>query len=357
MVQQDHDDAGYGRDPIDYVGGLGGQDDPFLSHQGNVARGVGGGEAFPLLQQPPGDHCDLDYNALQQNRDFEDMDQIQQPNKEPKHRRQGNAEIVIVLMLLPWLLFTLVVCLFACSLEEFGLLVWVLVGICALLSCLFIAIGVVGQKPRMLSLGLLCIAAVAIGVAIGTFVVEEYMEELWHLESGATYTNLDPAASALSHIDGAVFEFEAGSFVDGFRTVGRMQEGDVYCVAPISGPAYTSNIQYWATGINCCGERRGFTCGDADARPESGDLPDVRSAVALGRDAKEFAAAAKMASAVYGMQAVDHAVFVRWVRSPRDYRDGLWTNATTLIFTASGLHLVASALAALLVSKALAKAR
>lgn len=341
MQQGDPHSQGPGYDGTDHAGFDGGpaapENDPFLRHEG-------GRENVPL-----GDLTDEGYGTQSNGLEMEQMAYAK--NGKQKKRR---PELVVVLMMLPWLLFTLVECLFAFALVEFGALVWTLVALCALLSGLFVAIGVLGRKPQQLSLGLLCIAAIAVGAAVGMLVVDEYMEEFNRLDKGATYTNLDPANAALSHADAATLEFEAGSFIDGFRTVGRMQEGEVYCVAPVSGPSYTPEVQYWATGTNCCGERRDFSCGDADARPASGDLPDVRSAIVLdSEDAKDFKEAARMASSLYGLQATDGAVFVRWVKNPREFREGLWTNATTVVLMASALHLISSVLAALLVNRAL----
>merc|ERR1719188_947092 len=113
---------------------------------------------------------------------------------------------------------------------------------------------------------------------------------------------VSPLAPSASYADASVIEFESGAFVDAQHSLGYMRLGEVYCVAPIVGPATSwesATPQYWAVGRNCCGQRGSFDCGDLSET-------SARSGVVIspeGSAASNYETAVRMAVSTYALKA------------------------------------------------------
>lgn len=241
---------------------------------------------------------------------------------------------LIVVTLLPWLIFTLTVSLFAFAIQDFAPLVWALVVAGALLALLFIALGSASGRSVEVALGLLIFASVAVAVGIGLFIQYQYMSEYWRLVNGATYRQVSALDPSGTHGDATVLEFEPGTFVDTSRAVGYTKAGSLLCAAPISSPGTTTTPQHWAVGIDCCGLRGSFTCDDVgNTKARSGILVDDSDGA--------FARAVRMAESVNEIQpGLNPPLLVKWTVRPDDLLAALWSSAMALLAAASVLQLL-----------------
>lgn len=257
----------------------------------------------------------------------------------------NNALRDVAFVLVPWLLFSMVLSIYVYTYSAMPALV---VAIMVLAVLLTIGLSVVcilrtpsgAGRAAIVALGSLCLVAITFAGAVGMVVDEEYMQEYWLLESGASYTNLDPSSDASTHQDAALIGFAAGTFVDTWRTFGDMRGGEVYCVAPITGPTYSRTVQYWAAGVGCCGPRRDFACGPIRD-------PEVRSGAVIA-DAAEFAGAARQAVAAYDLNQVENPMFIRITSTPLDRQAGLIAGATRMMMVFMCTYLVISVFVVLL---------
>jgi len=247
---------------------------------------------------------------------------------------------LVVTVLLPWLVFTLIVCLFAFAYQEFAPLVWALVVASLLLALLFVTMGVTVGRGVQLALGSLILTSVGVAVPVGLFIETGFMLDFWRLDNGASYQHMNPFDPGSSHSDATLFDFLPGSSVDVQRSLGYMKRGVVYCVAPIRGPKGQNDApQIWATGKDCCAQLGQFTCGDVDD-------PSASSGVSVPDDAGYFGTAVRMASSTYDFKSSPgHPIFVRWTASASSYKENLWSSAAMLVVASSTVHFAVSACA------------
>jgi len=259
------------------------------------------------------------------------------------------------MMFLPWMVFTLVECLFTFTYEDFPGIVWALVITCGLLSLLFIVLGRAGRRHSQLALGFLCFSAVVLAVAVGQVTYDTYMREYFRLDSGATYEGVSPAEPSSQHADASVITFEEGSFVDAQRSLGYMRNGVSYCVAPIATQSFSASPQYWAVGEDCCETRGEFWCDDARHPTAHGGI--VVPGAAGAEPGPYFATAVRMAHEVYSLDAAAESaatpLFLVWSNDAAHHKDDLWISAVTFMLVGSLLHLAASILSAQLLTRAL----
>lgn len=234
---------------------------------------------------------------------------------------------VIVTVLLPWLLFSLIVCLFTFAYEDFAPLVWALVMASLLLSALFVAMGTTMKKPMQVVLGLLIVISVSMAIPVGLYIESGYMLDFWRIDNGASYRQVSTADASSAHADATLLEFTPGTRVDTDKSIGYMKRGTVYCVAPVVN-AKASNAtgpQYWATGTDCCAQSGGFACGDVKD-------PAALSGVVVRDDKDNLASAVRMAISTHGLeQPTGRTVFVEWRGSGLHYKEGLWSTASLLV--------------------------
>jgi hypothetical protein len=104
-------------------------------------------------------------------------------------------------------------------------------------------------------------------------------------------------------------EFQNGTKLDLTKSM-FFKNFDKYCVAPITiGGEKLQSYDFWAIGLNCCGEE-GFRCGDfKNANAHSG-LRLLRA------DQRSFyTLAVQQAEAAYNIKA-DYPLFFYWLRDP-----------------------------------------
>lgn len=258
------------------------------------------------------------------------------------------AEMVLM-VLLPWMVFTGLLCCFGFTYNDYPVVSWVCAGVCALLSLLAMASGTVQgrQGTVRLAVGFLCFASVSVAATVGLFVNCEIMSEQWRIVNGPYYENVDPISKASGHADAAVINFLPNTFVDASRTIGYRQDGAIYCVAPVSVPTSPeATIQYWAVGEDCCEQRTNFLCDDA--RKTS-----VRSAIVACESCnkEQYRKAISEAMHAYPETKSDPgALLLKWTEDPALVAEELYKTGTAVILIASVVQFFASFAAALLLT-------
>lgn len=276
---------------------------------------------------------------------IQDMGDAKMYGGEPGPMRKGGnmrgnaAAGLAVLATLPWLMFSLIVCLFAFLYDEFAPVVWALVMCCVGLALLLSGLYMVSRRLAHLALGFLCLSACVIGLLLGVLVHESYMGEHSRLQRGARYSNVQPAELATSHADAVFLSFSIGSAIDTTRAVGFKQSDDVYCAAPIlDGTEADSNVQYWAVGVNCCLERGDFECDDAKN-------PKAHGGIVLSEDDEDmehYKSAIDEVEEAHGLVAPKTALFLRWTFDPNKVMNELWSSGVQMVALGVAFYLLLS---------------
>lgn len=272
------------------------------------------------------------------------------------HEKPGSAVdpvVVVMTVLVPWGLFVLIMFgVVVFTYNQDPLLLGALVALTLLIPLFFLIIGGLTmmrpqpkKQPLMLAIGLLGLAAMGVGGAVGAVINAEYMIMYHELESGAAYRNVSPLESSAATGDGVLVEFMNGTFVDDRRTVGFQAQGRLWCVAPVAlPPTYASRVEYWAVGTDCCERRANFACGSS--------REPVLSGLTQGSN-PHYAQAVREAKAVYALDAAPaEPQYLAFVSSVVEVKAVLFEEALLVGAVAALGHLLASALAGLMLSKA-----
>lgn len=250
------------------------------------------------------------------------------------------------MILLPWLCLVLVLTCFllAGSSDQIAIMFFVPLVLLGLSGAFTYSRYQQGRNGEVV-LGLLCIVAIILGVAVGGYAHATILAEYWRLGRGASYANVLPTELAAGKNDATTLEFTEGTRVDTVKTYGfvdgRSNSGTIYCVAPIStGDPAETRIQFWAAGTECCFPRENFDCGEvSDA--------EARGAVVWPKSYSEkagFQNAIQGAEKTYNVQAGDDYLLVKWVKDPVDWRNSLWNHTMVLFWVFSGVYLLLSAM-------------
>lgn len=259
---------------------------------------------------------------------------------------------LIVIVALPWGVFSLLLGLFGFCAEEFAPCVWVVVIMTVFLALGLLSIGLGANRPAHLATGCLVLVAGSLGCGFGRLADQTYMREFWGLENGAEYFQVSPTSRGASFYDAGIIEFVPGVQVDVKHSLGMLHLGKTYCVAPILSKGNrtpSSSPQFWAVGQDCCQVRGSFQCGDISSRR-------AHAGLAVPDDTGNFEKAAKMATSTYKLgtsasMPSTTPMFVRWTADVKAYKEELWISAGRFALTASGVYLVGSALAGVLLSR------
>lgn len=164
------------------------------------------------------------------------------------------------------------------------------------------------------------------GVCIGQWNYVNYMRPAYDVQALDTYNGVNPnLQGGQSIMDAGQINFIEGTTLDRRRAMG-FKNKDVYCVAPIVGPGFStnnltitngtvmttplmSNYDFWAVGTNCCGGGS-YRCGDWHD-------PEARGALRLMKDAQRpfFRLAVKQANVAYHIES-RHPIFMHWLKDP-----------------------------------------
>lgn len=267
----------------------------------------------------------------------------------PKSMRRGlsfHVASLAILILLPWLVFTTVVCLLTFAYHHFRALVWALIFIGAILAVLFIALS--SRNPRgpiYLFLGVLCVFAVMVSTVVGLYNYHEFAIQFWVIEEGRAPINVRADEPSAGHADAGKISFADDVHVDSERSVGyRDNGGTIYCVAPVVGSEDPDFVGYWAAGEGCCDQRGNFKCDEsADEKARSGVVLTDRSPF-VPSSKEKYTKAAEAAAGTYDLKVAKHPIFLRWVKDTQAVQDEYWNRCIIFLIGACVVHLMVSAL-------------
>lgn len=283
---------------------------------------------------------------------------LPQPLKKPQGGRSRDYDL-FALTLIPWFAFGVVLtswCLLSPTKKWFWYTALIL---CAVIGLIFVCLGVTegrrGAKYHYnyhywnvhLPLGTLTLIAVAVAWFLASLLYDQYMEDYWRIEDGASYSNVDPSISTVVYPDATIWEFKKESFIDTERSVGFMDEDKVYCVAPVTSEKYSDDPMYWAVGIDCCDQRGGFACHTQD-KGQKHDEDDPTGQGYLMEDTSEhqFGDAIRMAQAVYKLKPSKNRILLRWTYDAVADKDNMYWSTMMVIIGVLFFYLMFSALVA-----------
>lgn len=253
--------------------------------------------------------------------------------------RQLVMQELIALVVLPWLVFVLNCYLFAVAYHRTPKIVMGLIMV-AMATCGFYCSKGVSRPdhPFRLYLSSACLLAISVATPVGLFAYGNYFSEYWFCADSHSYVNILPSEAALGYRDAGMVLFADEARVDASRSLGY-KDGQVYCVAPILDDSDNSkNVQFWAAGVNCCGNRGSFSCDDAwDAQAHAGVVLSPQR-----RDWQpQYENAVRQAEAAFGVISAKNPVFVRWVVDPSKVQMNFWRIGNGILLGASVIYLVA----------------
>merc|ERR1719343_233126 len=152
------------------------------------------------------------------------------------------------------------------------------------------------QGPIYFYLGVFSLVATIFGCCAGKMVSDDYMAQYWSPSMRPSYAEVSPMSPAASMQDAGLIQFSDNARVDIRRSIGVLDEDDglTYCVAPVLSAEEPLQVEFWASGVNCCGHRASFYCDDAQlASARSGVTVPVASSRRAERRAAKFQRAAK----------------------------------------------------------------
>lgn len=263
------------------------------------------------------------------------------------------AKLMIVFM--PWLVFTSILCMFVFVYHKLAPVVWVFVALSMIIGTLLVLHGngrkmnasMEARNPRSKAFmiqGVLVVIAVFMSAALGAFVYDSSAKQFWAIEERRTFTNVRPDENSQSHADAGTLIFAEEARVDVDSSAGFDNgHGVKHCVAPIvttglnisEAPKDEHLIEYWAVGEDCCEERGEFSCYDAHKE-------DAHSGVILIGDKETYIKATKQAAGTFELKVAKKPLFVKWVKDPEAFKEQLQERMVTFVGIAVLGHLVLS---------------
>lgn len=168
-----------------------------------------------------------------------------------------------------------------------------------------------------------------IGALAGFSLSSDNLRDYWPYETMRHYTNVAPDEPAAAHLDAAVIVFMEGARPDVNRAIGYHRQGRTYCTAPISLDAshgnedgtVSSDVQYWAVGLDCCDDTQGFSCGDSSKSKARSGIVSVKQRTRaqsffqgnLIGDMSYYEEAIKMNMAKFDLTSPEDHIMLRWV--------------------------------------------
>jgi len=216
--------------------------------------------------------------------------------------------------------------------------------IAGIVSLFFVAFR--ATNASFLPLGMtICIAGI-VGTVLGLFVYDSYAVFPMFYSNTRLYSNVVPSQPSAAVSDAGTLVFSSESRVDTEHSVSYITEqGYTYCVAPVRDTSGTKHVEFWATGIGCCGDAGDFYC-DASADPSAHGGIVVFDNTGIFENARRdyYEKARKKAEASFGLLSSEEPMYVRWVKEDnlsmlsRYYRD----KAVASIIIVSFVYLAAS---------------
>jgi len=169
--------------------------------------------------------------------------------------------------------------------------------------------------------------AALIGLCVGLAIHYKWMLFYNKYSNMKKYTNVAPLQPALQFEDAGTLQFTSGTSIDVTRAVGyrHIRSSRTLCVAPVVSQQMTSTdeIVFFAVGVNCCGWRASFHCGDNTGQsgilmlaPDQLVSPAMEWMVDEQFDFSAFEDAIELLKSVFAVSVAPHHRMLRWVKEP-----------------------------------------
>lgn len=242
-----------------------------------------------------------------------------------------------VLIALPLVTFTAIICLISFAFHHYSVLVLCLVVACYFLAFFFAWLNSRGRISGRwyLFLSVVCVFADCCGTAAGVYNYRVHMFQYWTYEDRRAYTNVLPTERAAAIADGGKIIFSNSARIDTTRAVG-FKSGKTYCVAPILADQRADSVEMWAVGMDCCPMRGDFSCDDAWNPVAKGGVAVVEPFNILAGPTSNdmYLKAVKLAAGAYGLKVPSQPLLVRWVADPQGVQDEAWRSGIGFIVSA-----------------------
>jgi len=244
-------------------------------------------------------------------------------------------------MLVPWACAVALVLI--TTLSTGSSIFWVLVP-SALVITASLSLGYEKYQKREQSSAIfwsLCCVAGFSGCVVSLIAYAHFLSPYNELGSGATYLDMLPSQSVMGATDATAIVFAEGTSIDTTRTYGyvdaRHPDGNTYCVAPVSNQwsMREPGVQFFAAGMNCCGKRSDFGCGQGGS--------GARGALILAREETAdpgFQKAVEGAAVAYGLQPGNGYLLLTMLQDPMQFRQDKLDSAMKLLLIYVLVYLV-----------------
>lgn len=263
-----------------------------------------------------------------------------------RKRPRSQLTDITVSIVVPWLVFFLVLCLFIFLYHDMQVVVLASISVCAALALLFLILGCRSWSSTYVAIGLLSFISVVAGSAVGLWLNREYLTRYWELDAGIEYKDVNPTLDSRKTSDAGIIHFTNDSFVDDRRTIGFVAKGTIFCVAPVVRlPRRIANIEYWAIGEDCCEQRANFDCGFAR---EPGIVTSI-----VQRPSQVYLQAVEQAASVYHLNTSRTPRLVSFAGDPKVVISDIWDETLTIALLALIMDLCVCTVTGLVLGKVL----
>jgi len=260
-----------------------------------------------------------------------DMDLSQAPAA-PQRPQNFHTMSLGLPILLPSIVFLVVSCVIVFLFHTAQAVVWIMVVVCFLVSLLLMSVrkAPLRDGPNFwLNLGFLCVLATLSATLTSVYNWQNHMARYWAYEGQRMYTNVLPSEPALSHIDAGKIIFSSDAHLD-LASYAEHKDGASFCVAPVVAAARQAVVEYWATGVDCCGGGN-FTCGAIQGDAKGAGLVLLEAGRFSSDNLASFRSAALKAGASHGTAPSQDALFVRWVEDAEEAQLAFWSEGVRFL--------------------------
>lgn len=152
-----------------------------------------------------------------------------------------------------------------CAAFSFGYgPIWAFVAVILVLPIGIYLSEVVGRHPSARWHFLLAVISVVLATFIGTWNYQEHWGLFLLAAAGRIYKDVSASSSSVAHLDAGQVWFDDHAVIDDSSALGFKEHRYTYCVAPILGQSTQEEVHFWVVGLDCCDDRGGFRCDDAN---------------------------------------------------------------------------------------------
>lgn len=220
-----------------------------------------------------------------------------------------------------WAVFVFILCLFTYGFMKMPM---TCIGL-AFMFVVMAAVALIWQYTAAEGITTITIIPISIGVVVvvciatflGLYNHDTYAVFPQYYDNSRKYSNVVASEPSAAISDAGKIMFNPQTRVDQSKSAGLISEyGTVYCVAPVFDKSNQPRIEYWAAGINCCGQSGSFSCDQADNPKAGGGVVvfDNNGWFSPSRFQYYQKARAK-AEATFSLQSVGHPLYIRWVEN------------------------------------------